>query len=84
MSWVVVDEGLELHVEACAYLAGLRGTGRGYNTEKTYAGRIAFYLSYCTGYGVDWSSPSLAQLMAMMRWLVGSWPDIGVYAMTQV
>src|SRR5688572_17839017 len=44
--------------------------GRAFNTEKTYAGRIALYLSYCWGYGVDWSSPNLAQLMAMMRWLV--------------
>ncbi|GAA3627369.1 site-specific integrase [Nonomuraea rosea] len=70
VSWVVVDEDLELHVEACAYLAGLRAADRAFNTEKTYAGRIALYLSYCTGYGVDWSSPSLPQLMAMMRWLV--------------
>ncbi|MFB9622733.1 hypothetical protein [Nonomuraea helvata] len=46
VSWVVVDdEDLELHVEACAYLAGLRGAGRAFNTEKTYAGRIALYLS---------------------------------------
>ncbi|MEQ4725350.1 hypothetical protein [Nonomuraea sp. B19D2] len=70
VSWVVVDEDLGLHVEACTYLAGLRGARRAFNTEKTYAGRIALYLSYCRGYGVDWSSPSLAQLMAMMRWLV--------------
>ncbi|MEV1178861.1 hypothetical protein [Nonomuraea sp. NPDC049784] len=71
VSWVVVDdEDLELHVEACAYLAGLRGAGRAFNTEKTYAGRIALYLSYYRGHGVDWSSPSLARLMAMMWWLV--------------
>jgi hypothetical protein len=36
VSWVVVDEDLELHVEACAYLAGLRGAGRAFNTEKTW------------------------------------------------
>jgi hypothetical protein len=70
VSWVVVDEDLELHVEACAYLAGLRGAGRAFNTEKTYAGRIALYLSYCQGHGMVWSNPSLAQLMAMLRWLV--------------
>ncbi|MGN9844898.1 hypothetical protein ACTMTI_42910 [Nonomuraea sp. H19] len=69
VSWVVVDEDLKLHVEACAYLAGLRGAGRAFSTEKTYAGRIALYLSYCQGHGVDWSSPSLPQLMAMLRWL---------------
>lgn len=68
--WVVVSESFELHSEACAYLAGLRGADRAYNTERTYAGRIALYLSYCAANGVDWTRPSLAQLMAMMRWLV--------------
>ncbi|MEV0149981.1 MULTISPECIES: hypothetical protein [unclassified Nonomuraea] len=48
---------------------GLRGAGRAFNTERTYAGRIALYLSYCRGHGVDWARPGLAQLMAMMRWL---------------
>ncbi|WP_205302758.1 hypothetical protein [Nonomuraea montanisoli] len=43
--WVVVDEDFELHIEASAYLAGLRAAGRAFNTEKTYAGRIALYLS---------------------------------------
>ncbi|MFI7642358.1 hypothetical protein [Nonomuraea sp. NPDC049400] len=59
-----------MHVEACAYLAGVRGAGRAFNTEKTYAGRIALYLSYCRGHGLDWAGPSLPQLMAMKRWLV--------------
>jgi integrase/recombinase XerD len=53
VSWVVVDEDPELQVEACAYLAGLRAAGRAFNTEKTYAGRVALYLSYCLGHGVD-------------------------------
>ncbi|MEV4301403.1 tyrosine-type recombinase/integrase [Nonomuraea sp. NPDC049624] len=70
VSWVVVNEDLELHVEACAYLAGLRGAGRAFNTEKAYAGRIALYLSYCRDHGLNWSGPSLPQLMTMMRWLV--------------
>ncbi|MEV4217813.1 hypothetical protein [Nonomuraea sp. NPDC049725] len=49
----MVDEEFALHVEASAYLAGLRASGRAFNTEKTYAGRIALYLSYCLGHGVD-------------------------------
>ncbi|MFC7585578.1 hypothetical protein ACFQYP_18900 [Nonomuraea antimicrobica] len=32
VSWVVVDEDLELHVEARAYLAGLRGAGRAFTS----------------------------------------------------
>jgi integrase/recombinase XerD len=68
VSWVVVfDEDLGLHVEACAYLAGLRAAGRAFNTEKTYAGRIALYLSYCLGTAWTGRARALAQLMAMMR-----------------
>ncbi|MEU9875284.1 integrase [Streptomyces phaeochromogenes] len=66
----MVNEAFELHTEACAHLAGLRSDDRAYNTQRTYAGRIALYLSYCTKNAVDWTRPSLAQLMAMMRWLV--------------
>ncbi|MBV9022706.1 MAG: tyrosine-type recombinase/integrase [Streptomycetaceae bacterium] len=51
-------------------MAGLRRADRAYNTERTYAGRIALYLSYCAENGVDWTHPGLAQLMAMMRWLI--------------
>ena len=68
--WVVVSESFELHTEACAYLVGLRHAGRAMNTERTYAGRIALYLSYCAENRADWTRPRLAQLMAMMRWLV--------------
>lgn len=68
--WVVVDEAFELHIEACACLAGLKSDDRAYNTQRTYAGRIALYLSYCAENAVDWTCPSLAQLMAMMLWLV--------------
>ncbi|MET7298241.1 tyrosine-type recombinase/integrase [Embleya sp. NPDC005575] len=51
-------------------MVGLRGADRAYNTQRTYAGRIALYLSYCIDKGVDWTRPSFAQLVAMMRWLV--------------
>ncbi|MGW5682828.1 hypothetical protein [Nonomuraea sp. NPDC003754] len=34
VSWVMVDEDLDLHVEVCAYLAGLRATGRAFNTGR--------------------------------------------------
>lgn len=68
--WVVVDESFDLHIEACAYLAGLRGAGRAFNTERTYAGRIALYLSYCAANGIEWTTPTLPQLLAYQRWLV--------------
>lgn len=68
--WVVVDDAFELHVEACAYLSGLRAADRSINTERTYARRVALYLSYCAAHGVDWARPTLGQLHALRRWLV--------------
>ncbi|MET7903545.1 hypothetical protein ABZS86_19625 [Streptomyces sp. NPDC005355] len=62
---MVVDDFFELHPEACLFLAG-----RERNTGRTYAPRIALYLSYCQEFGTDWTAPSLAQLMAFQRWLV--------------
>lgn len=52
---VVVDDEYELHVEACAYLAGMRAADRVFNTEATYAPRLAPYLSWsaATGDGLD-------------------------------
>ena len=41
VSWVVVDADYRLHVEGCAFLAGLRGADRSVNTERVYAGRGA-------------------------------------------
>lgn len=45
VSWVLVDGDYELHAEACAFLAGLRGLDRSINTERVYAGRVAAFLS---------------------------------------
>jgi integrase/recombinase XerD len=69
--WVVVDADYELHRYASAYLASLRGQeDASVNTERTYAGRIALYLSYCVDHGVDWAAPSMRQLAGFLHWLV--------------
>ncbi|WP_198535494.1 tyrosine-type recombinase/integrase [Streptomyces caatingaensis] len=62
---MVVDESFELHGQACSFL-----TGREFNTGRTYAPRVALYLSWCKEFGVAWNEPTLAQLMAFQRWLV--------------
>lgn len=69
-AWVVVDEGYGLHVEACAFLAGLRGLDRSVNTERAYAGRVALFLSWCAAEGLDWAVPRLDHLVRFKRWLV--------------
>lgn len=69
-AWVVVDDDFGLHIEACAFLAGLRGLDRSVNTERAYAGRVAVFLSWCAAEGLDWASPRLDQLVRFKRWLV--------------
>lgn len=69
--WVVVDAGFELQPDASAYLASLRGQeDASVNTERTYAGRIALYFSYCADRGIDWAAPSAGQLSSFLNWLV--------------
>lgn len=70
ISWVVVSPEYELHVEAAAFLASLRMADRSINTERTYAGRVALYLSYCVTRGVDWKNPGLPALARFLHWLV--------------
>lgn len=69
--WVVADtRTYDLHVEACAFLAGLRSKGRSPNTERVYAGRLALYLNYCAGRSIEWSCPSFMALSGLQQWLV--------------
>jgi hypothetical protein len=70
LSWVVVNGEFELHVEGCAFLAGLRGRDRSINTERIYAGRVALFLSWCATEGIDWRRVHLGQMVRFKRWLV--------------
>lgn len=70
VSWVVVDGDYELHVESCAFLAGLRGRDRSVNTERLYAGRVALFLSWCAAEGIDWTQVHLEWMVRFKRWLV--------------
>lgn len=70
VSWVVIDGDYELHVEGCAFLAGLRGRDHSVNTERLYAGRVALFLSWCAADGVDWRKVLLGQMVRFKHWLV--------------
>lgn len=70
VSWVVVDEDYGLHVEAAAFLAGLRGRDLSKNTERVYAGRVALYLTWCSSNGLDWADPGFLALNRFVGWLV--------------
>lgn len=43
--WAVVDEDYGSHVQAYAFLAGVRAVGRAFNTQKAHVGRVALYYS---------------------------------------
>jgi integrase/recombinase XerD len=60
--WVVLDPRLVMHREASDFLRVLHGAGRSPNTIRVYAGRVAGFLGWCAGQGVEWSSVSLAEL----------------------
>lgn len=60
--WVVLDHRLVPHREASDFLRSLHGAGRSPNTIRVYAGRVAAFLGWCAGQGVDWSTVSLASL----------------------
>ncbi|MFG2563491.1 site-specific integrase [Streptomyces sp. NPDC048496] len=52
------------------FLAGLRGLGRSINTERTYASRVALFLSWCEDEGLDWHSAGMFDLARFLRCLV--------------
>lgn len=71
VDWVVVDaESYDLHVEATAFLAGLRARGCSPNTARVYAGRVGVYLSYCASVGLDWRVPGFLPMKLFKDWLV--------------
>jgi integrase/recombinase XerD len=68
--WTVVDDNFVEHPRAAEYLrALLDAEGRSVGTAHTYAGRLALYLTWATGAGVDERSPGNQSLANFARWL---------------
>ena len=74
--WVVLDPGFVIHREASDFLRALHGVSRSPNTIRVYAGRVASFLGWCAGQGVEWSSISLAAL-ARFKHFVEATPGRG-------
>lgn len=71
VDWVVVDgDGYGLHVEATAFLVGLRARDCSPNTVRAYAGRVALFLTYCAANGLGWADPGFLEMRRFQRWLV--------------
>lgn len=70
VGWTVVDDRYVEHDRAAAWLRALvDAQGRSIGTARTYAGRLALYLSWAAGAGVDAMAPQVDQLAAFARWL---------------
>jgi integrase/recombinase XerD len=68
--WTVVDDRYVEHPRAGEWLRVLLdGEGRSVGTARTYAGRIALYLTWAAGAGVDELAPTVEQLGGFARWL---------------
>ena len=70
VGWTVVDDRYDEHPWVGEYLRVLRdGEGRSVGTARTYAGRLALYLTWAVAAGVDEAGPSAGQLAVFARWL---------------
>ncbi|MFJ2258607.1 tyrosine-type recombinase/integrase [Streptomyces sp. NPDC087844] len=70
-TWIVISRDYEIHSEATSYLTALASQqDASVHTLRSYAGRVALYLSYCAGFGICWSAPTIVQLAQFLRWLV--------------
>ena len=66
----MVDDSYVEHDRAGEYLRLLLdGEGRSVGTARTYAGRLALYLTWAACVGVDETSPRVQDLAAFARWL---------------
>jgi integrase len=68
--WTVVDDRYVEHPRAGEYLrALLDAEGRSVGTARTYAGRLALYLTWAAQEGLDELAPDARSLAAFARWL---------------
>lgn len=68
--WTVVNESYDEDPRVAEYLRVLLdGEGRSIGTARAYAGRLALYLTWAAGAGVEEMSPGPGELAAFARWL---------------
>ncbi len=70
VGWTVVDDRYVEHCHVAEYLrALLDGAGCSVGTARTYAGRLALWLTWAATSGVDDGAPDVGALTAFARWL---------------
>ena len=70
IGWTIVDDRYVEHEQAATWLrALLDAQGRSAGTARTYAGRLALYLTWAAAAGVEPTAPEVDRLAAFARWL---------------
>lgn len=70
VGWTIVDDRYVEHERAAIWLRSLLDAqGRSVGTARTYAGRVALYLTWAVTAGADPLAPEVDQLAAFARWL---------------
>jgi integrase/recombinase XerD len=65
--WVVVDDYYEVHKVARDFCLTLAGAGRSPNTVRTYAPKVARFLTWCSVSGLDWTRLTFRDLSRYKR-----------------
>jgi integrase/recombinase XerD len=65
--WVVVDDRYEVHQVARDFCLTLVGAGRSLNTVRTYAPKVARFLTWCSASGLDWTQLTFPDLSRYKR-----------------
>jgi len=82
VGWTVVDDAYVEHERAATWLRVLLDAqGRSVGTAQAYAGRLALYLTWAGGAGVEPVAPKVDQLasfarrMSRLAWNLGDGPE---------
>ena len=68
--WTVVDDDYVEHPYAAVWLRALvDAQGRSVGTARTYAGRLALFLTWAAAAAVDAAAPTVDELASFARWL---------------
>lgn len=70
VGWTVVDDDYVEHIQAGVWLRVLvDAQGRSVGTARTYAGRLALFLTWAAAAAVDAAAPTVEELASFARWL---------------
>jgi len=70
VGWTVVDDCYVEYQRAAEYLRAIvDGEGRSVGTARTYAGRLALWLTWTAASGADDTAPDVDSLSVFARWL---------------